>query len=182
MNLWLVALVGGAIGSALTAALAAGSRLFGARREIDAHDRFVRDRDEDLASWVADRSRALERQLAEKTEELNKENLFYSGAHGVALAGLKERALHEYRDQERQARRDFALAREQEIWMHDFWRRRDDRPFLSLQVPERALPVLDAWRSSVIRHGSSPIEVADPTRKDLHEAVQNAGLSLDKFT
>ncbi len=39
----------------------------------------------------------LERELAQTTGELNKDNLFYSGAHGVALAMLKERALHEYR-------------------------------------------------------------------------------------
>ena len=181
MNIWLVALGGGAIGSVLTAALAAGGRLFGARHEIDAHDRFVRDRDEDLASWVADRSLALERQLAEKTEELNKDNIFYGGPHGVALARLKERALHEYRDQERQAQRDVALAGEQEIWMHSFWRRRDGRPFPGLENLERALPVLDAWRSSVTRHGDSPIEVVDPTRKGLREAVQDAGLSLKKF-
>jgi hypothetical protein len=120
-----------------------------ARREIDATDRFVADRDEDLASWVADRSLALERELAAKTEQLNKENLFYSGAHGTALAKIKERALHEYRDQERQAERDVALARERETWLHAFWRRRLGRPFSTLIAPQRAQSVLDAWRSSI---------------------------------
>lgn len=181
MSTWLVALAGGAVGSLLTAALAVSGRLLAARREIDATDRFVADRDEDLASWVADRSLALERELAEKTEELNKENLFYSGAHGVALARLKERALHEYRDQERQAQRDVAVANERETWMHAFWRGRRGRPFPSLSTPERAQPVLDTWRSSVTRHGDSPIEVVDPTRRVLGEAVQDVGVSASKF-
>jgi hypothetical protein len=61
--------VGGAIGSLVTAILAVGARLLAAGSEIDGTDRFVQDRDEDLASWVADRSLALERDLAERTEE-----------------------------------------------------------------------------------------------------------------
>lgn len=69
----------------------------------------------------------LERELAAKTEVLNKENLFYSCAHGTALALIKERALHEHRDQERQADRAIALARERETWLHAFWRRRRRR-------------------------------------------------------
>jgi hypothetical protein len=181
VSTWLVALAGGAIGSVLTAILAVGARLFAAQREIDATDRFVRDRDEDLASWVADRSLALERELAEKSEELNKDNLFYSGVHGTALARLKERALHGYRDQERQARRDVAVARERESWIHAFWRRRRKRPFLTLTAPERVQPLLDVWRSSVTRHGDSPVEVVDPTRRALNEAVQDVQTDPKKF-
>jgi hypothetical protein len=177
----LIALAGGAVGSVLTAALAFGGRMLAARREIDATDRFVADRDEDLASWVADRSLALERELVAKTEELNKENLFYSGAHGTALALIKERALHEYRDQERQADRDVALARERETWLHAFWRRRRGRRFPKLTAPQRAQQVLDAWRSSVVRHGDSPIEVVDPTRRTLRDATQDVQLEPKKF-
>jgi hypothetical protein len=181
VSTWLIALAGGAVGSVLTAALAFGGRLLAARREIDATDRFVVDRDEDLASWVADRSLALERELAAKTEELNKENLFYSGTHGTALALIKEQGLHEYRDQERQAERDIAVARERETWLHAFWRRRRGRPFPKLKAPERAQPVLDAWRSSVTRHGDSPIEVVDATRRALGEAIQDVRLDTKKF-
>jgi len=181
VSTWLVALTGGAVGSVLTAALAFGGRLLAAWREIEATDRFVADRDEDLASWVADRSLAPERELAAKTEELNKENLFYSSTHGTTLALIKERALHEYRDQERQAERDVALARERETSLHASWRRRGNRPFPSLTAPKRAQPVLDAWRSSVIRHGDSPIEVVDPTRRTLGEAIQDVQVDPKKF-
>jgi hypothetical protein len=41
--------------------------------------------------------------------------------------------------------------------------------------------VLDAWRSSVTRHGDSPIEVVDPTRRTLGEAVQDVKLEPKKF-
>jgi hypothetical protein len=181
MSTWLIALAAGAIGSVLTALLGLSGRLSTARREIDLNDRFVAERDEDLASWVSDRSLALERELAAKTEEMNKENLFYSGAHANALALIKERALHEYRDQERQAQRDVALVQERETWMHRFWRRRRGQPFPTLATPERAKPLLDHWRSSVTRHGDSPIEVVDPTRHTLPEAVQDASISVKKF-
>jgi hypothetical protein len=181
VSTWLVALAGGAVGSVLTAALAFGARLLAARREIDATDRFVHERDQDLGSWVGDRTLALGRELAAKTEELNKENLFYSGAHGTALALIKERALHEYRDQERQAKRDVALARERETWLHGFWRRRRRPPFPKLTTPQRAQPVLDSWRSSVTRHGDSPIEVVDPTRRMLDQAIEDVQLDPKKF-
>jgi hypothetical protein len=181
MSTWLIALAAGAIGSVLTALLGLSGRLLHARREIKANDRFVAERDEDLSSWVADRSLALERELAEKTEELNKENLFHSGTHGTALARLKERALHEYRDQERQAQRDVALVQDRETWIHAFWRRRRGQPFPTLSAIERAQPLLNSWRSSVTRHGSSPIEVTDPTRRTLSEAIQDAEISPKKF-
>jgi hypothetical protein len=146
VSTWLIAVAAGAVGSVLTAALAIGARLLAVRDRYDQPLR--RHRDEDLACWVADRSLALERELAAKTDELNKENLFYSGAHALAL--IKERALHEYRDQERQAERDVAPARERDTWLHAFWRRRRGRPFPKLTVGQRAQPVLGAWRWSVI--------------------------------
>ncbi len=180
MSTWFVALLGGISGSVVTAALAFGGRLLGARRRIEAHDRFVQDRDDDLASWVADRTLALERDIAQATEEFNARSLFHSGAHGAALARLKERGLHEYRDQERQARRDVALARERETWAHSFWRRRDSRPFPRLETPDGAKGILDVWRSSVTRHGGPPIEVHDSTQRGLYEAGQAA--SINKYT
>jgi len=65
--------------------------------------------------------------------------------------------------------------------MHRYWRRRRGRSFPTLTAPERAQPLLDAWRSSVTRRGASPIELADPTRRTLPEAVQDASISPKKF-
>ncbi len=91
MATWLVAIVGGTLGSVATALVAWGARFFRARGEVEAHDRFVSERDGDLASWVSDRSLALWRELNAKSTEMAK------------ISILKERPLHEYRDQERQA-------------------------------------------------------------------------------
>jgi hypothetical protein len=41
--------------------------------------------------------------------------------------------------------------------------------------------LLDAWRSSVTRHGDSPIEVVDPTRRALNDAIQDASINPKKF-
>src|SRR5437868_6325751 len=148
MTTWLVAILGGAVGSLATALIAFGTRFWNAHGEVASHDRFVRERDEDLSSWVSDRTVELRRDIHAKTEEMNTENLFYSGAHGAAIALLKERALHEYRDQERRARRDLALIAETEGPLHRYWRRRVARPFPSLTAPHDAAPILDMWRSS----------------------------------
>ncbi len=180
MSTWLVAIVGGVAGSMLTAVLAFGGKFLAARRAIEATDRFVHDRDEDLASWVSDRTLALEREIAEATERLNARKLFHSGTHGNAIARLKERALHEYRDQERQAQRDVAVARERETWAHSYWRGRDRHPFPTLTTPDRGRGILDVWRSSVTRHGGPPVEVHDSTQRGLHESAQTA--SINKYT
>lgn len=126
------------MGSVATALIAWSSQLASARKEVKSHDLFVAERDEDLASWVSDRSLALWRECQSMTNEMNKKGLFYSGAHGLALSLLKERALHEYRDQERQTRRDVAVIEQSETWMHRSWR---TAPFPELETPGRAVPV-----------------------------------------
>ena len=73
------------------------------------------------------------------------------------------------------------MAQERENWMHALWRRRRKRPFPALTAPERAEPLLGHWRSSVTRHGSSPIEVVDPTQRNLGAAIQEAQNSPNKF-
>jgi hypothetical protein len=45
--------------------------------------------------------------LTGKDESGEEQNLFYSSTHSKRSAQLKSHALHEYRDQERQATRDF---------------------------------------------------------------------------
>jgi hypothetical protein len=160
-----IALTGGAIGSLLTAVIGFGVRASAIPGEVEENDWSARERNDDLESWVSDRTRRLRAELATITDELNARNLFYSGAHASALARAKELALHEYRDQERQARRDIAAIRGRERWMHRLWRRLKRLPLPELTADSRVKPVLDAWRSSVIRHGDPPVEVHDPTRR-----------------
>ena len=77
-NLW-VAVVGGAIGTSLTGLFVGGARILAAWREVAAHERAVRERDEDLEQWVVDETVRLTRGLRQKVDELNARNLFYSG-------------------------------------------------------------------------------------------------------
>ena len=171
MPTWLVAILGGAVGSVATASIAWSGRFFRARGEVEAHDRFVAERDEDLASWVSDRSLSLWRELNAMTEEMNKKNPFYSEAHGLAISLLKERALHQYRDQERRVRRDVALVEQAEGPRHRSWRRWRKDPFPQLTTPVRAERVIDEWRAPVRRHGKTPIKVVDITKRSLDEAL-----------
>jgi len=168
---WLVAIAGGAIGTVVLIVVTGGSRFLRARWEIAEHDRLVAEHDEDLASWVSDRTLNLRREIAQTTEDLNKENLFYSSTHAKALSLAKERALHAYRDELRRVRRALHAMRDAERGSHTYWRRRLGRPFPDLRAPSRAEPVLDAWRASVTRHGGSAASVLDPTRIDLNETL-----------
>ncbi len=163
VDAWLIALVGGAVGTFITAALGLGARFVQARRETVTHDRLVAEYDEDFASWVSDRTLALRREIAVTTEAMNKKNLYDGGHHANALALLKEQALHQYRDELRRVSRSVTALREREGPFHRYWRRH--RPFPSLGAPARAQPILDAWRSTITRHGGSQIEVNDPTRR-----------------
>lgn len=93
--LW-IAVAGGAVRSVVAWLVAYGARFWAARSEIATHDRAARERDEDLESWVADRSRNLRHELREITEWHNaadeqgrSRNVHYSGAHGTALARAK---------------------------------------------------------------------------------------------
>src|SRR5436190_24033 len=100
---------------------------------------------------------------------MGSKNLSYSSAYGVAFAQTKERALHEYRDQERQARRDIADLRDSEGALHRFWRRQWRQDIPPLTVREEVASYLNLWRAPVSRHnsGSGPrIEVRDPTTED----------------
>jgi hypothetical protein len=170
-TLW-IALAGGAVGSILTTLIAYGARFVAARADVLAHDRGARERDQDLKSWVADRSVALQHELHEISEEMNRQNLYYSGAHGKAFAQAKECALQEYRDQERQALRDVARMREAEGMFHRIWRK-----LMRLGVPELTAPkgfnsYLNLWRASVSRHnkGGHHLAVRDPTSEKFEEA------------
>jgi hypothetical protein len=175
----LVAIVGGIVGTVLAAVIALAGRFIRSRAEVVSHDRLVHEHDQDLASWVSDRDRSLRREMVETTGAMNSRNLYSSSTHANALALVKERALHEYRDELRRVERIVAALGEGEGEMHAYWRERREQPFPGLQTPHEAEPLLDAWRSSITRHGSDQVEVIDPGKSDLNAArsrVQAQGL------
>lgn len=175
----------GAVGSLLTAGLAFGARLTAIPGECRAHDRAIRERDEDLAQWVADEHPRLKRELETIRDRLNAVNLFYSGQHTFEVAREKERTLHAYRDQERQAQRDVARVRESEGWLHRGWRFLSRRKLPELTAPERAQPVLDSWRLPGSRHlgeNETPPPIEDPTRRTLDDTLEEVASVPDALT
>jgi hypothetical protein len=174
----LVGLAGGAIGSALTILYGLILRFRAVPGEVDEHDRLARQRDQDLAQWVADDHLRLTRELRRTTAKMaspgeGQGSQLYSGAHARALAHAKERALHAHRDQERAAQRFVDELAAKETWLHRDHRRQRGRAPLRLTAPERVQPVLDRWRDSSWRHppGVAAAEVNDPTRRTLERTI-----------
>lgn len=173
MTTWLVAIVGGGIGTVLGWLIAYAGRLTALGREIAANDRALRVIDDHLETWVADDTVRLRRELREISETLNKSNLFWSGHHGQQIALAKERALQAYRDQERTARSQEADIGAREGRWHSpvrAWKRRD----FGLTAPERVKPVLDAWATPVTRHlgeRDPPLEIDDPRKRTVESSL-----------
>jgi hypothetical protein len=169
----------------LTAGLAFGARLAAIPGECRAHDRAIRERDEDLAQWVADEHPRLKRELETIRDRLNAYDLFFSGQHTFEVGREKEWTLLVYRDQERQAQRDVARVRESEGWLHRSWRFFSRRKVVALTAPERVQPVLDSWRLLASRHlgaEETPPPIDDPTRRALDDTLAEVAESTDALT
>jgi hypothetical protein len=118
----LVGLAGGAIGAVLAALFVQMGRAWVAWGEVTLHDEEAAERNAQLLVWVDDRTRALLIEMNGTTNTLASQGQLYSGAHGSALAHAKARALHEYRDEDWNARLDLARIRAREGGWHAFWR------------------------------------------------------------
>jgi len=175
---WLlgIAIGGGIAGAVGTAAIYLTRRFFAARREVLANNWEVLDRDEDLLSWVADRSGLLVLQLRRITERHNVHEdgstSFTSSAHDYDLVRAKETALHEYRDQERQLFRDVRRIAESEDWRHDYWRSHGLQELPTPTAPQRVQKMLDLWRTDVTKSGTGVVTPSDPTRESFEQAYQ----------
>jgi hypothetical protein len=170
MNDLVIALAGGAVGSLVTWGFGLAARWRAIPSEIEEHDRLARHRDEDLAQWVADDHLRLSRELSGIVVEKAAVGLLYSGSLASALNFAKERALHAYRDQERQALRFVDELAAQETWFH---RKQSRRSPLGLTAPRRVQPVLDRWRDPA--WGQPPGVVVlpfdDPTQRTLENTI-----------
>jgi hypothetical protein len=141
----LIAILGGSVATALALA---GRSLF-LPSDVRANDADVAERDEALSTWVADRHVALRAELTGTRNRMASERQLYSGALNRQLAHAKAMALHEYRDEERRARRDVAVIRAREGTLHRIWRNLRKQPFPMLETPAKAQPVLNTWRKFV---------------------------------
>jgi hypothetical protein len=177
-------LVGGAIGSLITIAVAFSVRASAVPRELPSNDRRARDRNEDLRQWIADRNVALRRELATLRNELAASGIIFSGAYGGGLGRLKETALHEWRDQVRLAERDIALVYDHEGFLHEFWRATRENPQVHLTAPTEAEPILAAWRAPITKHltaNDKPQPIGDPSERRLEHAVIDTPARLDEY-
>lgn len=171
----LVGLAGGAIGGVVTGLFAQAGRAWRAWGEVALHDVEAEERNAQLLVWVDDRTRALDGELKRRTGDANSKGVFHSGAHGLSRAMAKAQALHDYRDEEWQARLELARLRSREGGWHWIWRKLRRRPAAHLTVQERIEPFLDRWREPVTKHlsqceGEGVVPV-DRTRRTYDDAL-----------
>ena len=169
MSSVLTAILGGAIGFLLGAL----ARALGIPGGVRAHNAAVRDRDDQLATWTADRDYVPKRECKasrERFQTLAGANSEDAKSTDRYIADLKASAIHEWRDAARLARLDVATILAAEGWAHRVYRRLTKRPPPILTTPEKATPVLDGWRgpSSLAVEHTYP---DDATKRTLDDAI-----------
>jgi hypothetical protein len=102
-----------------------------------------------------------------------------SGEYAYQLGLLKERALHQWRDQERQARSEVAAIYDTEGILHSLWRHVAGNTRKSLATPQAAETVLGAWRAPPTspgdsKRGTTGAPIDDPTARTLERVVRDA--------
>jgi hypothetical protein len=177
------AIAAGAVGSLITITVALLVRLVSVPREISSHDRRARDREHDLAQWIADRDLRLRRELEETRKALSARKMRASGEYAWSLGLVKERALHEWRDQALNAKRDIATIYDREGWLHARVRWRKPQIVLD-QTLETAMTLLDLWRTPPAHdqgRATSIMPIDDPTDRSLARSVRDAPGRLPEY-
>jgi hypothetical protein len=177
----LAAIIGGAIGVVITAL----ARALGVPSEVRSHDAAIADRDDQLATWVADRNYVLGKVSTGIRDRPTTPppdvhpatgHQFVTTPHqmDVAIASERGTALHEYRDEERRAKLDRAQILATEGWGHRLWRKLTSNPAPELHTPEKATLVLDSWRTqSSMSAEHRPVWPDDATKRTLDDAIKN---------
>lgn len=166
-----------------------------------AHDRLVRDLNEDLRRWVSDRARQLTADLALIAAYANDPDLegpaverligglrkpvpddlkrlpagsqFSSGAHLNWQKAAKEQALHEWRDEATRKLRELDEVLAAEGRLHARRRERKGGPSPELRLPPEGVQCVDGWRAPAAIPGTTDtLEIDDPTRADLEPRVR----------
>jgi hypothetical protein len=135
--------------------------------EIRRHDRLIRERNEDLARWIADDDRALTRELDQIDERCNTQNLFYSSERMKQRVSARQEVLRRYRDQKTAADRYVANVADEESWPHVLWRRARKRPMPELEAPSTLRRVIGRWKESEAFEGGWAMidDQTDPTAR-----------------
>lgn len=176
----------------LASALTAGYlRSRGLRGVIEAHDRRVRELNEDLARWMRDRDDRLRRELASaqmeyklavQAADLGRVDLDAIGGElrtwPEVRAERKREPLHEYRDEGSRKLREYDDLVEAEGRIHTLVRRRIGRPFPSFVLTDDGRRILGSWRAPCESEYTKdqvgwrrPVEVDDPSRFELEPSL-----------
>lgn len=122
-----------------------GKRVLDVPGEVRQHDARIRNRDEDLATWIADDDQTVSRRHA----ELKQSAFVQSGIHAhlarSEMRRLHGKVQHRYRDQLREAAR---LVREIEVserLSHRLYRFATRQPLPRLQAPDNQRERLERW-------------------------------------
>lgn len=136
---------------------AAVKHLVNVPRDVERHDKRIRNRDDDLATWIADDAKAVADDIHAKLQDANQRGLSSGGAPLQVRRKVTALALHRYRDQHRDAERvreDVAL---EERWTHAWWRWIMHKPMPALEAPAIRADVIADWESA---EGRPPDELA----------------------
>lgn len=181
-----------ALGGTVVFALTTAARAAGIPGDVRAHDAAIHERDEQLATWVADRNYSLGRECTALRTGVKPRAWNVSEPAGLAagiiearergahtadqdIADARSVAIHQYRDQERTAQIDIARIRADEGWAHRAYRKLPllrRRPIPGLLTPDRAQPLIDSWaKQSSLSSDERPVWPDDARKRTLDDAL-----------
>lgn len=170
----LVAIAGGAVGSAITLA----GRYAAVPSEVRHHDRQIAEIDQDLDRFAADeyarlRNVVLPQLLSSKmvqTFSATGGNAFDSKTKAKEWALMISFSMQLYRDHENARLADYREIIGAEKLAHSVYRRIRHRPLRELESPEQAAAFLDRWKSlTVATH--EPAHMPDPRKRSMAQAL-----------
>lgn len=128
----------------LTLIVDRGANVF---RDIRRNNQSIRDRDEDLSTWIADDKKEARRETLRiyVAEARKTEGPDYSVSQ---IQGIKNQVLHRYRDQLRQAERTVRNVELTEQMHHRLVRRLTRNPVPGLTAPSTQAQTIAEWETS----------------------------------
>jgi hypothetical protein len=121
------------------------SRLIKVPGSVHRNDELVRNRNEDLRTWVQDDDRAMEADIGAKILLAHEAGVGYGGAPAQIRAKVTSIFEHRYRDQLRTAERIAREVRLGEGLPHRMFRRMRGKPYVLLTAPNEVAEILERW-------------------------------------
>ena len=139
-----IALIGPVLGALVGFLL---GRLTDVPATIRRNDERIRNRDEDLLTWVMDDDRDLEREVSAKQQAAYAAGVVSTGIHFQIRDRVTAVFEHRYRDQLRDAERVTRDVRLSEGAIHRAYRKLWNRPYPVLKAPREAEIIVARWKA-----------------------------------